>query len=443
MRIFYKIGFISVLIITILTFFNYTSFFIGVVTPKQEISLNQTIRYVFLKQESNCTNQKSEIQPTKIDYLSKYPFLLNCRNTYSPWSPSQPDKELYNYSKPSPVELQDKRIIRGIVVHFPIDKQIEFEPELKWLYHSWSFIQTYEPSKWRTDLIIFTESKNEKFNDTNFFLNKLNCTIKNRRTNPNENPMCTIIDYTPIIKRQVKEPSKEYLGLKLEKRKLYDYFLKDLDIFSLNETDFIPLNNFLILKTNNYPNTDSVLVAFDGYAYFKSAGFDFLLRTDMDVFLTPLFAQWTPKHCNDFYTGGGGYSTEFNTNRFRRINKDLGLEYGSIGSIGSSWYSTPEQFRIASYLSVVAMGYLAFEEFSQMERENKLGTLLWPDWHYGVLSMYGSHMALNHLIAAKNTNLIILPSQIDFPSGNIESIFKMLHIHVFHGNLFIFKSKND
>ncbi len=90
------------------------------------------------------------------------------------------------------------------------------------------------------------------------------------------------------------------------------------------------------------------------------------------------------------------------------------------------------------------MAYLSSEEFAQPEREGKVGTILWPDWHFGVLLLYGQGLMLNHLIASKELNVVKLENHIDFPSGNIESIFKMIHIHVFHGDdmfsKFVFKS---
>ncbi len=48
--------------------------------------------------------------------------------------------------------------------------------------------------------------------------------------------------------------------------------------------------------------------------------------------------------------------------------------------------------------------------------------------------MYGQHLALNHLIGAKQLSLIKLEDLIDYPSANDESIFKKLHVHVFHGD---------
>ena len=96
-------------------------------------------------------------------------------------------------------------------------------------------------------------------------------------------------------------------------------------------------------------------MAFDGYEYFKSAGFDFLMRSDMDVFLSPVFGKWIPKNCNDFIVGQGGYSHDFNRNRLQRVSQNLGLEHAGSSNLGSTWYSTPEQFRLVSYLTIFSM----------------------------------------------------------------------------------------
>jgi hypothetical protein len=184
-------------------------------------------------------------------------------------------------------------------------------------------------------------------------------------------------------------------------------------------------------------------MAFEGYKYFKTAKYDFLIRSDMDVFLTPLFAEWLPRHCNDFCVGGGAFSNDFNDKRFKRIAKGLGLAYAGARNLGSTWYSTPAQFRLVSFMTLFGMAYLSAEEFSQPEREGKVGTLLWPEWHYGVLLLYGQSLGMNHLIATKQLNVIQLPNLIDYPSGNVEPIRSKLHIHVFHGDdmfsKFVFK----
>jgi hypothetical protein len=80
------------------------------------------------------------------------------------------------------------------------------------------------------------------------------------------------------------------------------------------------------------------------------------------------------------------------------------------------------------------MAYLAVEEFTEAERNGRIVELNWPDWHFGVLLLYGQNIAMNHLIATNQLNLIRLMNYIDFPSDSDVSVFDVLHIHVFHGN---------
>ena len=101
---------------------------------------------------------------------------------------------------------------------------------------------------------------------------------------------------------------------------------------------------------------------------------------------------------------------------------------------GSTWYSTPDQFRLAGYLSLVYMSYLYEEEFTPAERRQEVGTINWPDWHYGVLSMYGNAMALNHMSGSQISNVIKLNMLIDWPSSNDLNPNTKVHIHVYHSH---------
>ena len=91
------------------------------------------------------------------------------------------------------------------------------------------------------------------------------------------------------------------------------------------------------------------------------------------------------------------------------------------------------------------MSYLSSEEFSQPERQGKLGTILWPDWHYGVLLLYGQNLALNHLIASNQMNIVKLEGQLDYPSHFIlQQIFFQYYIYMYFISLMIyFQSFND
>jgi hypothetical protein len=384
--------------------------------------------------DKNATVVQSSLRDPELDFLKKYPFFLKCKQYYKNRSKEADASIPFNYSKPAENYTHSLRILRGVIVFYPIDKISHFEYEFRWLYRSWINMLRYEPPMWRTDLIVFIKDDKALFKNESFFLNQLNCSFHNLRRSASQPPMCTLINYIPINQRSFDAISEKKQFENDHER--YQFVLRNINIYNQSEANADKFVFYDLLKRNlaNYHYVDSILMAFDGYEYFKSAGFDFLIRSDMDVFLTPLFGQWLPRFCDDFYVGGGGYSSSFNKKRFRRVAKDLGFEYAEQHNLGSTWYSTPDQFRIVSYLTLFGMAYVANEEFSQPEREGKVGTILWPDWHYGVLLLYGQHLALNHLIGANQLFVTKLENYIDFPSGNEESVFQHLHIHVFHGD---------
>jgi hypothetical protein len=383
------------------------------------------------------------------DYFIKYPFMLDCRHDYRKISPNDikhvPEDKAdssYNYLQAAANETHNIRILRAVLVYFPLDGVEHFQFEFRWLYRSWIYMQTYEPSRWRTDLIIFYDLNSSKeISKADFFLNQLNCSVKNRRTRPDQRPMCTMIPYKAVKDREgpLINPNNPLL----KDERVYEFLFNDLNIFNTSNED---MGTFLSLLKSNlalYGYLDSILIAFEDYAYFKSAGYDLLIRSDMDVFLTPTLANWLPRYCNDFIVGGGAYSNTFNRKRLHRIANDMHLKHGAWSNLGSTWISTPEQFRIVSYLTLIGMAYLAAEEFTEPERRGQVGTTNWPEWHYGVLLLYGQNLAMNHLIGSDQLNVVRLHNYIDYPSGNDQSVFEMLHIHVYHGedmfSKFIFK----
>ena len=133
------------------------------------------------------------------------------------------------------------------------------------------------------------------------------------------------------------------------------------------------------------------------------------------------------------------FSTTFNMNRLRRISAILGLKFAANKNLGSTWYSSPDQFRLVSYLTLFGMAYLSNEEFTPPEREKKLGAALWPYWHYGVLLLYGQNLLMNHLIATKQLNIVKLEHQLDYPSYKSDEVTSMLH--VYHGDSMFSKFK--
>ena len=343
------------------------------------------------KQASNiekqaCTANTTEIKvnksPVNTRYLTKYPFMHDCKHEYNKIKPSeithQEEFEMkilpYNFMTPPPNVTLKLPITRAVLVYFPIESFNHFESEFRWLYRSWINMQTYEPTKWRTDLIVFVNTKiGDHFTKPDFLFNKINCTLRNKRTNTKQKPMCTVIHYVAV-----KERKNTYINDKnpiLQERKIVGHFINYVDIFNIDEIDMGLYLSYLKAHLANYGYLDSILMAFEDYDYFKSAGYDFLIRSDMDVFLTPGLAAWLPRYCNDFIVGGGAYSNTFNRKRLYRISKDMNLKYAHQSNLGSTWIASPEQFRIVSYLILVCMAYLASEEFTEPERKGKVGTI--------------------------------------------------------------------
>lgn len=105
-----------------------------------------------------------------------------------------------------------------------------------------------------------------------------------------------------------------------------------------------------------------------------------------------------------------------------------------INFLGSTWYSTAQQFRLVSYLTLFGMIYLTREEFAVAQIEEKVGTMLWPDWHYDAVLFYGQNLILNHLIKTKQLNVPRLYELIDYSSESGLLINSKLHIHVYNTN---------
>ena len=389
------------------------------------------------------TTRKKKRRTTTIDttpaknleigsYLSKYPFLLDCpNNQQNKWTQVEDlSTGVFNdeYAMPAPNQMHSERILRAVLLFFPIELVSNFEFEFKWFYKSWIEMQKHEPVKWRTDIILFMEKDLNFLREKGKFLSDLGCSFDNRRQNRSENPMCTLIEYTPINKRHLETWDSKFT-IVADK---YIHLLDKVNIFDDDESNLDLFYTTIKKSLKKYGYADSILMAFDGYEYFQSAGYDYLIRSDMDVFLTPLFSIWLPKHCNDLNVGNGAYSNEFNVKRLERISKGLNLKYAKIWNLGSTWYSTPNMFRITAYLTLVNMAYISDEEFSQPERDGKVGTLLWPEWHYGVLLLYGQNVGLNHLIATKQANVVKIDRILDFHSTSSESIHTKIHIHVYH-----------
>ncbi|CAF3369907.1 unnamed protein product [Rotaria sp. Silwood1] len=202
-------------------------------------------------------------------------------------------------------------ILRGIIIFYPHDQEISFASELLWLYRSWIEMMKNESSSWRTDLIIYTGNFTSH-------LQQLGCIYNHIRIDKYESPQCRVFPYQRIRSRDIRNINK-----------IDDNIYQQIDI-----------DRSILLKTHlqTYEYIDSINIIAECYQSF--AMYDYILRTDIDVFLTPYFGHFIPY--NDiFLVGRGSYSTAFNTGRLRRIAHHMNWLYANITNIGSTWYGPP------------------------------------------------------------------------------------------------------
>lgn len=164
-----------------------------------------TIRSSSTREEVSFTTKPVQNNKPAIRYnfLKRYPHMTECSLNSDLVKKYNPDVAEFsiNYSAPAANSTHSLRILRAVLVYFPIEKHAEFELEFRWLYRSWIEMLHHEPTKWRTDLIAFVEHDSSFFNNSQFFLNQMNCSFNNKRTSPLQPPMCTLIKYVPLKKR--------------------------------------------------------------------------------------------------------------------------------------------------------------------------------------------------------------------------------------------------
>ena len=145
-----------------------------------------------------------------------------------------------------------KNVRRAILVHFPVQRASHFLPELKWLYLSWVETLRRQPAHWETDLLVYSRPSS--------LLDQLGCSSIERKTSGKNR--CFRIDYHSLWNR-----SNETLPRLIEQH--VPGWCRHLDSLGI------------LLDPSDH---------LDRY--------DFVLRTDLDVFLTPDFARYIPSDCS-------------------------------------------------------------------------------------------------------------------------------------------------
>jgi len=148
--------------------------------------------------------------------------------------------------------------------------------------------------------------------------------------------------------------------------------------------------------------------------------YKFILRTDCDVFITPMFGDFFP---SVFHTGIGAYNNEPEVaEKLQAIARRHGLRTKQQHNIGSTWYGASSDVLECAALTMRMMHVLATEEFKDYEGK-------WPGWFKGVMLLYASDLAINHLF----DEVVVSPkfdAHSDHKTPWRES--EVMHIHCWH-----------
>ncbi|CAF1496172.1 unnamed protein product, partial [Rotaria sordida] len=242
--------------------------------------------------------------------------------------------------------------------------------------------------------------------------------VQFRTKNITNNNFQHAFDDAKNVMKSYKDMNDSFIGVPL---------VTDTETFDTKRSESLYEN------LRSYGYTDSINVIYEGYWTFKM--YDFILRTDIDVFIYRHFATYIPSNCT-FIIGPGKYATNFNKRKLRRIANDMGFAHANISDMGSTWYGSPYDAYLVANQTLHSMLWLAQYEFAMPEREYKLGMLMWPQWHYGVLLLYGQHLALNHLVAINQIRILIGQHLLDQSTtdNTVEYITQgtRLNLHCWH-----------
>ena len=176
---------------------------------------------------------------------------------------------------------------------------------------------------------------------------------------------------------------------------------------------------------------DSMLVLAE---FATDTAYEFLLRSDLDTFVTPGFSDWILQDDVAIATGKGGYVCE-NVNRhlsWTMTNK-LRLTDGGLLGLVSTWYGRSRVMIASAKLTIAAMTWLHTQEFNEYEQFHS-GTDSWPFWHWPVLLLYGGHIALNQIPVTRFAKSSNGEFEVDYGTGSDSLMGNTTkHLHCFQG----------
>eukprot|EP01084_Bolivina_argentea_P268117 455310_1 len=240
---------------------------------------------------------------------------------------------------------------------------------------------------------------------------------------------------------------------------------ESLCLMLLNQNSLHKDKNYVHILQESYAFLNSIdcIVSFEEQYSNLYYSYNYVLRSDDDVFVTPFFMYHFPANSTEFITGEGAYTYEPVTKlAILNISHILGLKHcihaDKCFNIGSTWYGSPELILKVAKRTIEVNKYLVYLFDNDLTNigltaeymENPL-----EGFYKGVSLLYSTDIAINHEIISDNRitfrtykydkDYILL----DFESSKKTYINgdwygnRVVHIHVWHGDEEDWFSKGD
>lgn len=190
-------------------------------------------------------------------------------------------------------------------------------------------------------------------------------------------------------------------------------------------------NEYKAFKDYHFINSISCIIL--NKEWLLNKNYEYMLKTDSDVFLTPNFKDFFPD-ITKIYTGKGGYSHNDSKDKLKNIAKRENLRYQNVTDIGATWYGSCKLLIDIAELTLKLTKIILEKDFATNEG-------VWPGFFKGVSSMYGSELAINDLV---DKDKIIITQKFDGHSDSTESWKDndVYHIHCWHTDKMFSKFQN-
>jgi len=153
------------------------------------------------------------------------------------------------------------------------------------------------------------------------------------------------------------------------------------------------------------------------------SSYDMILKTDLDVFLTPALPYF--KSSSPFSYGLGFYVARPVTKaKLVRISSILGLRHQNVHNIGATWFGDGMLISKVAAISLEVAQHMILNEFGPNVSKS------WPEWWRGVISLYASELAVNHVLSKDEIQNVA--SHFDVFSHSVSNTASVCHIHCWH-----------